>query len=73
MPINGEYVTRAELNAHLHPLRENMKEIKEDVHEIRISLGAGPRWAGARFNAIVDKLLPALIAVGALWVLEGRL
>lgn len=70
---NGDLVTRAELNAHLQPLRDNIKDIKEDVHEIREALGAGPRWMGARFNNAVDKLLPALIAIGALWVLGDKL
>lgn len=70
---NGEHVSRAELNAHLEPLRNNIREIKEDVHEIRVSLGAGPRWMGARMNAVIDKMLPTAIAIGAVWVLSrGR-
>lgn len=70
---NGDYVTRAELNAHLSGVRENIREIKEDVHEIRTALGAGPRWLGARANAIVDKLLPAGIALAAVWLLGEKL
>jgi hypothetical protein len=70
---NGNYVTRAELNAHLRPIRDDIGEIKDDVHEIRQALGAGPRWMGARFNALVDKVLPTLLAIAAVWVLSGRL
>lgn len=79
-PVNGQYVTRAELDAHLRGLREHIGSVKEDVHEIRedvsdirTALGAGPRWAGARINAIVDKILPALIALGAAWMLAEKL
>lgn len=52
-------------------LDERVGRIQEDVASIRHSLSAGPRWMGARANAIVDKLLPAAIAVGALWLLSG--
>jgi hypothetical protein len=69
---NGDNVTRAELNAHLQPMRDDIHEIRQDVSEIRTALGAGPRWIGARANAVVDKLLPALIAIGALYVLSGK-
>lgn len=72
-PENGGHVTRAELNAHLVPMRDDITEIRQDVHEIREALGAGPRWLGARANAVVDKILPAIIAVGALWVLGDKL
>ncbi len=70
---NGDHVTRAELNAHLQPLRENIHEIKNDVHDIREALGAGPRWMGARANAVVDKLLPAGIALAAVWLLGEKI
>lgn len=70
---NGDHVTWRELNLSLRPLKDNIKTIQEDVHEIRAALGAGPRWMGARANAVVDKLLPAAIAVGALWVLGDKL
>jgi hypothetical protein len=70
---NGDHVTRAELNAHLQPLRDNIREIKDDVHEIRVTLGAGPRWLGARANAVIDKLLPTAIALGAVWLLGEKL
>jgi hypothetical protein len=66
-------VTRYELNLNLQPLKDDIHEIREDVGEIRLALGAGPKWLGARANAIVDKILPSLIAVAALWVLSGRL
>lgn len=76
---NGGHVTRAELNAELRSVRENIGNVKDDiamirddVKAIRAELGVGPRWMGARVNAIVDKLLPALIAVGALWVLGEK-
>lgn len=70
---NGDNVTWRELNLSLDPLKNDIAIIQEDVHEIRQALGAGPRWMGARANAIVDKLLPAAIAVGALWVLGDKL
>lgn len=69
---NGDHVTRAEMNAHLQPMRDDIHEIREDVGEIRLALGAGPRWLGARANAVIDKILPTLIAVAALWVLSGK-
>lgn len=72
MTDNGGYVSRAELKANLDPMREDIHEIRSDVSEIRTALGAGPRWLGARANAVVDKLLPTAIALGALWVLSGK-
>lgn len=72
MENNGGYVTRAELRAHLDPMKEDIHEIRGDVGEIRTALGAGPRWLGARANAVVDKLLPTLIALAALYVLSGK-
>ena len=66
-------VTRHELNLHLQPMRDDISEIRHDVSEIRTALGAGPRWLGARANAVIDKILPSLIAIAALYVLSGRL
>jgi hypothetical protein len=70
---NGGYVTRAELAAHLNPMRDDISEIREDVHEIRTALGAGPRWLGARANSVIDKLLPTLLALAAVWLLGEKL
>lgn len=70
---NGGYVTRAEMAAHVRRIDENIAEIKAAVVEIRAALGAGPRWLGARANAVLDKILPTVIAVAAIWVLKGRL
>lgn len=69
MSTNGDHVTHRELNLTISPLRDDITEIKKDVHEIRASLGAAPRWMGARANALVDKVLPTAITVGAVWVL----
>ena len=51
---------------------EDVKAIRGDLHEIHTTLGAGPRWLGARANAVIDKLLPTVLAIAALWVLSGR-
>jgi hypothetical protein len=69
---NGDYVTQRELTLHLQPMKDDIHEIREDVGEIRVALGAGPRWLGARTNALIDKVLPAAIAAAAIWVLTGR-
>jgi hypothetical protein len=69
---NGSYVSRNELSAHIRRLDDNIDAIRHDVSEIKTSLGAGPRWAGARFNALIDKVLPTLLAAAAIWVLSGR-
>lgn len=70
---NGNYVSRNELAAHIRRLDDNIDSIREDVSEIRSALGAGPRWFGARANAVIDKILPIAISAAALWVLSGRL
>lgn len=81
---NGGYVTRAEMAAHVRRIDENVAGLRRDVTEhfdaigkdvasIKVSLGAGPRWLGARANAVLDKILPTVIAIAAIWVLKGRL
>ena len=50
----------------------HLAAIREDVEAIRGSLSMGPRWMGARVNAIIDKVLPTLIALAGLWILKGR-
>jgi hypothetical protein len=52
-------------------MKEELGEVRDEVRAMHESLGAAPRWMGARFNAIVDKLMPAVIAAAALWVLSG--
>jgi hypothetical protein len=70
---NGDSpVSRRELSLHLQPIKDDISEIRGDVSEIRIALGAGPRWMGDRMNAIIDKFLPAALALAALWVFTGR-
>jgi hypothetical protein len=54
-------------------MRDDISEIREDVHEIRTALGAGPRWLGARANSVIDKLLPTLLALAAVWLLGEKL
>lgn len=73
-------MTRAELNAELRGVRENIANVKDDLSEIRADvkairteLGAGPRWMGARANAVIDKIVPAAIGVGAAWLLAEKL
>lgn len=70
---NGDKVTRAELQAHLDPMKEDISEIRKDVEGIRLAMGAGPRWLGNRANNIIDKVLPAAIALGAAWILGDKL
>lgn len=66
-------MTRAELGAHLDPMREDIHEIREDVYEIRKALGAGPRWVGARLTALFDRFLPVGIALAGAYLLSrGR-
>jgi hypothetical protein len=57
----------------LQPIKDDISEIRSDISEVRTALGAGPRWFGARANAMVDKFLPTAIAAAALYVLSGRL
>ena len=40
---NGSYVSRAELTAHLEPMREDIREIKQDVKAIADSQWLGPQ------------------------------
>ena len=71
---NGDgLVTRRELELNLRPMKDDIHEIRSDVSEIRTALGAGPRWLGARANAVVDKLLPTAIAICAVRVMRGRI
>lgn len=76
-------MTRAELHAHLNPIKEDIHEIQEntkdlsqirnDVSAIRAALGAGPKWLGARANAVIDKVLPVALALLAVWLLGEKL
>lgn len=66
MPENGSYVTRAELSAHLTPMREDITEIKKDV---KTMLTAQAGWRGAadarRFGTtVVASSLSALVTIG---------
>jgi hypothetical protein len=58
-------------------IRDDLKAFREqtgnDMKAIRTELGAGPRWMGARANAVVDKVVPALIAIAGMWLLGERL
>lgn len=65
---NGGYVTRAEMGAHMRRVDDNIAAIRSDVSDIKKSMSAGPRWLGNRANAIIDKLVPAVLGAAFLWL-----
>lgn len=65
-PENGTYATRAELNAHLTPMKSDIAEIKADVKSLLLAR-AGSSAVADRRRFFSDRVL----ATGALIVALG--
>lgn len=70
---NGNFVTRAELAAHLNPLREDVTEIREDVKALLAS------QAASRALTIWNRFLVGTVGLGCLgfvatlaWLASGH-
>lgn len=63
---NGSYVSRAELTAHLGPMKDDIAEMKGDLKTLLAQESAG--WLGARGQKIADQImaggLAAVVAAG---------
>lgn len=69
MTENGSYVTRAELNAHLGPLRDDLHDIKTDVKKL-LAAQAGGQTVSSWNRFLVGTVIAfAGLAVAAISVL----
>ena len=60
MTQNGGYVTRAELNAHIGPMKEDIAEIKDDVKTLLRSRDGGYAVAG-----LMRWIVPVIASLGS--------
>lgn len=63
------YITHRELSAHIRRIDDNLAALREDVDEIRVSVGAGQRWLSARVTVLLDRALPVVLAAAATFLM----
>lgn len=65
-PVNGSYVTRAELKAHLDPMKSDITEIKGDVKTLVLAQAGQKAVSTLRMRFSTRALSWAALIVGAL-------
>jgi hypothetical protein len=68
---NGSYVSRAELAAHLGPMKSDIREIRDDIKTF-VSSSQNSSWLGDRGRALVNAVVPAVISGGAVYLIVGH-
>jgi hypothetical protein len=67
--IDGNYITRDELAAHIKGIDVSLRNLDRRVEKIELSVGSGDRWISARITSIIDKALPLLLIAAATYLL----
>lgn len=70
--MTADYVTRAELKAHLDPMRTDIKEIRSDVKSLLGSQAGGQALSAWNKFLLAGVFLPSIAAIATLiWLASG--